>query len=52
MRDPWSKSCYKRSKKGCATQGWINGKNLAIEHRFAEGRVERLSALAVELEKL
>jgi len=29
--------------------GWIEGQNLAIEHRFAEGQFERLPALAADL---
>jgi putative ABC transport system substrate-binding protein len=30
-------------------RGWVEGHNLAIEYRFAEGRFERLSTLAAEL---
>ena len=29
--------------------GWIEGKNLIVDYRSAEGRTERLSALAAEL---
>ena len=29
--------------------GWIEGKNVAIEYRFAEQKLERLPELAVEL---
>jgi putative ABC transport system substrate-binding protein len=29
--------------------GWIEGKNLIVDYRSAEGRAERLSALAAEL---
>ena len=32
--------------------GWIEGKNIIIEYRFAEGKTERLSELAVELVRL
>src|SRR5438132_14260244 len=32
--------------------GWIEGQNLVIERRWAEGRLERLPALATELVQL
>jgi putative ABC transport system substrate-binding protein len=32
--------------------GWIEGKNIAFEHRFAEGKTERLPELAAELVRL
>ena len=32
--------------------GWIEGGNLAVEYRYAEGRIERLSQCAVELVQL
>ena len=32
--------------------GWVEGKNISIEYRFAEGRSERLSELAAELARL
>ncbi len=35
--------------KGLAEQGFIPGRNLVVEYRFAEGRNERLPALAAEL---
>ncbi len=32
--------------------GWIEGQNIAIEYRFAEGRLDRLPELAAELVRL
>jgi putative ABC transport system substrate-binding protein len=32
--------------------GWIEGKNITVEHRFAEQKTERLPELAVELVRL
>jgi putative ABC transport system substrate-binding protein len=34
------------------TLGWIEGKNLISEHRFAEGRIERLPELLADLLRL
>jgi hypothetical protein len=32
--------------------GWIDGRNVAIEYRWAEGRSERLTEIAAELVRL
>jgi putative ABC transport system substrate-binding protein len=32
--------------------GWVEGRNLAIEYRWADGRTERLSELASDLVRL
>src|SRR3984893_14231217 len=38
--------------QGLHDLGWIEGQNIAIERRFAEGKAHRLSDLAVELVRL
>jgi putative ABC transport system substrate-binding protein len=32
--------------------GWVEGKNLVFEHRYSEGKLERLPALVDELVRL
>jgi putative ABC transport system substrate-binding protein len=39
-------------RQGLRELGYIEGQNIAIEYRFAEGRPERLPALAAELVRL
>src|SRR5207248_10581730 len=36
-------------RKGLAEMGYVEGKNLAIEYRWAVGQYERLPSMAVEL---
>ena len=39
-------------RKGLRDVGYVEGKNIAIEYRYAEGKTERLSELAAELVRL
>ena len=39
-------------REALRAHGWIEGKNLIIDYRFAEGKVERLERLAAELASL
>jgi putative ABC transport system substrate-binding protein len=36
-------------RQGLAEHGWVEGRNIAIERRYADGRMERLDQLAREL---
>jgi putative ABC transport system substrate-binding protein len=42
----------KAFQQGLRELGWIEGQNILVEYRFAEGQVERLPALAAELVRL
>jgi putative tryptophan/tyrosine transport system substrate-binding protein len=39
-------------QQGLRELGYVEGQNIAIDHRYAEGRTERLPALAAELVRL
>jgi putative ABC transport system substrate-binding protein len=39
-------------REGLRENGWLEGQNVTIEYRFAEGNVKRLPALATELVQL
>ncbi len=39
-------------RQGLREQGWVEGQNIVIEYRFAEGRLDRLPDLAAELVRL
>src|SRR5215470_17934279 len=39
-------------RQGLRELGWIEGRNLLIEYRYAEGQADRLPALADELVRL
>jgi putative tryptophan/tyrosine transport system substrate-binding protein len=39
-------------RQGLRDLGYVEGKNIVIEYRYAEGKSDRLSALAAELVRL
>ena len=39
-------------RQGLTDLGWVEGKNVRIEYRYAEGRIERLPGLAADLVRL
>ena len=39
-------------RQGLRERGWVEGQNIVIEYRWAEGRVERFPSLAAELVSL
>ncbi|MGH7275732.1 MAG: ABC transporter substrate-binding protein, partial [Candidatus Rokuibacteriota bacterium] len=39
-------------RQGLRELGWVEGQNIVIEYRFAEGRFDRLPDLAAELVRL
>src|SRR5258708_3513555 len=43
---------YSAFSRGMHELGYVEGKNLVIEWRFADGKFERLSGLAAELVRL
>ena len=43
---------FEAFRQGLRELGWVEGQNITIDPRFAEGRSDRLSDLAVELVRL
>jgi putative ABC transport system substrate-binding protein len=39
-------------RQGLRELGWVDGKNISIEYRYAEGQLDRLPALATDLVRL
>ena len=44
-----SEPVYQAFLRGLMGRGWIEGPHLTVEHRWADGRTERLPALAAEV---
>jgi ABC-type uncharacterized transport system substrate-binding protein len=43
---------YQAFRQGLRDLGWVNGKNISIEYRYAEGKNDRLVDLAADLVRL
>ena len=45
---PW----HQALRQGLRDLGWVEGENISIEYRYAEGRLDRLPAIATDLVRL
>ncbi len=56
LLSPWFPSdtalWYQAFRLGLRDRGWVEGKNISIDYRYAEGRSDRLSDLAANLVRL
>jgi ABC-type uncharacterized transport system substrate-binding protein len=50
--DPWRRELVSAFRLGLKERGYSEGQNVAIEYRWAESKIDRLSALAGELARL
>jgi len=49
---PRTQSLHEVFRRGLREHGWVEGQNIAVERRFAEGKTERFPELAAELVRL
>jgi putative tryptophan/tyrosine transport system substrate-binding protein len=52
LEAPHTQAFVESFRQGLRAQGWVEGHNVAIEWRFAEGQVERIPTLAADLVQL
>src|SRR5580765_5037181 len=52
LSDPRTSRYFQALRRGLREQGYVEGQNIAVEARWAEGKYDRLPGLAAELVRL